>query len=276
MRKVGLIILILINLMGCSRKNDVIYINQKIEMPEMKIHYINIKNGRCTFLELPNGECMLVDCGASSDFPVVYEYLKNLHIKNIDYMIVSENDEYHLGGAIKIINSFSVHEMFVSKRIPNKSLYQNTAGEALRNNCRISNVESGTKILSQNKLNIYAETPDNNEDFSISLIISYGNVKCLLVANFSAKSQNNLATSSGDYLKSDILALPCSEDIHTAFLQKVSPKYAIIQTFNKKTPNKTTLDTMEILGVYALRTDVNGSIVITCNSEDIINIHTER
>lgn len=283
MKKLLLIICVILFLGGCDKNSDIIYMNRKNESQELKLHYLDIKNGRCLFAELPNGEYMLVDSGATEDFPTVYEYLRKLNIKNIDYMIISANDKYHLGGASKILSNFIVHEMFVSKSIPDENLYRNMAGEAVRNNCRISIGEPGTEILSYDRINISIISPVHEnyldyEDFSLSIMLTYGDVNYFLMANCTEKTEKDMIMALGDNLKSDLLSTSCNEEnnISTAFLQSVSPRYSVIQIFNKKIPNKSTLKTMEILGIYVLRTDVNGNIVITSSSKEIININTQR
>jgi len=286
MKKIIIIILSLMLFTGCNVSYDVIRTRKmkNEEHPEMKIHYIDIKKGRCAFVELPNGECLLWDSGSTNDFPIIYEYLRKQEVKNIDYMIISSNDSYHLGGAVKIINSFNVCEMYVSKSIPDEVLYKNTAEEAVRYSCIIHTPEAGTEILSQGNLIVSVITPvnenyNNHEDFSLSLMITYGKVNFLMMGNINNKSENDLVASADEYLDSDLISITCSEQKNvpsTAFLQKTSPRYSIIQVFDKKTPKKSTVDTMEILGSYVLRTDVNGNIVITNNSKEITGIRTER
>lgn len=286
MKKIIFIIISLIFLSGCADRHNMISITKakNEEAPEMKIHYLDIKNGRCAFIELPNGEYMLWDSGSTNDFPVVYEYLRKLGIKNIDYMVISSNDSYHFGGVVKIVNNFNVHEMYVSKSIPDKTLYKNTAEEAIRNSCKIYTAEAGTEILLQGNLAVSIvapinETYDDYKDFSLSMMITYGEVNYLMMGNTGEKTENDLVISAEEYLDSDLLSVSYNEQKNissTAFLQKVGPKYSVIQVFDKKTPKKSTIDTMEILGSYVLRTDVNGNIIISSNSKEITGIRTER
>jgi beta-lactamase superfamily II metal-dependent hydrolase len=120
---------------------------------------------------------------------------------------------------------------------------------------------------------------ENYEDFSLSLMITYGDVNFLMIGCFGEISENDLLKTFGSFIKSDLLSLTCSEERNvptTAFLQKVSSCYSVIQVFDKKLPKKSMINTMEILGSYVLRTDVNGNIKVTCNSKEITGIRTER
>lgn len=286
MKKIfGLLLLFVFVFTACTDDNEVVYIKKQIDedVSEMRVHYLNLENGKCTFFELPNGECMMIDTGATEDFPVVYEYLKNLGIKTVDYIVITSNDSYHLGGAKKIIQNFKVQQIHVSKSIRNKKLYQSTADEAVANRCRIYTEEGGNEILTDKNLNITVAGPiyenyDDSADFSLSVMVSYGNTDFLSEGDCGSKSENDMLESIGKYLKSDVLSVPNSASgltASSAFLQKVSPRYAVIQVFGGNSPQSTVLKTFEALGIYVLRTDVNGNIVITSNSKEIADIKTE-
>ena len=284
MKKIIGIFVLCIFLTSCA--SETIYIRKKSEIKEneLKVHYINLENGKSAIFELPNGECMIVDSGTTEDFPVVFEYLKNLDVKTVDYMVITSNDLYHLGGAKKIIQNFNVHEMYVSKCIRNKKLYDSTANEAVVSKCIIHTAEGGTEILSDDNLSISVASPvneiyNNPEDYSLSVMISYGNINFFVQGDCGVDSENDMYTSIGKYLKSDVLSVSNSASgftSSTSFLQKTAPKYAVVQVYGEKKPEKRILKTLEALGIYALRTDVNGNIIITSNSNAIVNINTER
>ena len=272
---------------ACSNDADVVQIKRvenENEPEKLRAHYLNLQNGKCTLFELPNGECMVVDSGTSEDFPTVYEYIKNLEINNIDYLAITSNDIYHLGGAVKLLQNFNVNNVYVSKRITNKSLYQSMANEAVSSGCNIYIAEGGSEILSDNDLNITVAGPiyenyDKTEDFSLSIIISYGGTEFFSEGDCSIESENDMLAALGKYLKSDVLSVPNSASGHTsstAFLQKVSPRYAVVQVYGEDIPQNTVIKTFETLGIFVLRTDVNGNIVITSDSKSISDIKTER
>ena len=284
MKKLIIILVLCLFLTSCT--SEAIYIKKAEEKDEFpfKAHYIDLENGKSTFFELPNGECMLVDCGTTDDFPKIYEYLKNCDVGIIDYIVITSNDLHHLGGAKKVIQNFTVHEMFVSKCIMNKSLYQSTANEAVSTKCLIHTAEGGTEIYSDDDLNISIVSPINElynkmEDYALSLMISYGSMNFFVEGDCGLNSEIDMCTSIGKYLKSDVLSVANSgADLtsSTDFLQKISPKYAVIQVFGENKPEKRILKVLEALGTYALRTDTNGNIVITSNKNAIVDIKTER
>lgn len=283
MKKIVGILLVLSLLTGCTGRMANVEKSCE-ETKEMEVHYLDLEKGKCSFFKLPNGENMLIDAGISEDFPTIYEYLRNLEVNVIDYLIVSSNDETHLGGAKKIIQNFNVIEMFVSPRIQNSSLYKTTANEAVLNNCKIHIAEGGTEILNCDKLNISITSPifetyENSADFALSAMISYGEVSFFSEGDCTQRSENDMVSAIGEYLDCNVVSLPnCGEGLTTSsdFLQKTTPEYAVIQVFGDRVPRQSMLDVLKTFSIYTLRTDVNGNIKITCNDSSITDIKTDR
>ena len=66
---------------------------------EMRVHYIDVGQGDCILIELPDGKTMLVDggdVGAETEKRVL-RYLNALKIDVIDYLVVTHKDRDHCG-----------------------------------------------------------------------------------------------------------------------------------------------------------------------------------
>ena len=74
----------------------------------LKIHFIDVGQGDCSFIELPDGKTMLIDAGTESNGKKVVKYIKKLGYKKIDYLIASHADGDHVGGLAKVIESLDV------------------------------------------------------------------------------------------------------------------------------------------------------------------------
>ena len=61
------------------------------------VHFIDVGQGDCTFIELPNGKTVLIDGGRSEYSGVVVGYIKNLGYKKIDCIIATHSDADHIG-----------------------------------------------------------------------------------------------------------------------------------------------------------------------------------
>ncbi len=72
----------------------------KISDGELRIHFLDVGQGDATLIELPDGRVMLIDGGNdySSSKKSVMRYLNELHIKEIDHLLVTHTDADHCGG----------------------------------------------------------------------------------------------------------------------------------------------------------------------------------
>lgn len=81
---------------------------------EMRVHYIDVGQGDCIFIELPDGKTMLVDGGGvgAKTEKTVLRYLNALKIDEIDYLLITHADNDHCGsiGEVarmkKILNAY--------------------------------------------------------------------------------------------------------------------------------------------------------------------------
>lgn len=262
---------------GCSENN-------KNQEEFLEVHFLKLDSGKCTLFKLPNNGCIIVDCGTSEDFPKLCEYLRELHVCSVDGLFVTYTDSLHMGGAKKILQSFDVNELYIPKTAINVQMYKNTVAEAANMKCAVKNLCCGMTVMHENRLLVSVVSPieniyDNISDYAVSLMISYGNNTIFVEGDCTTSSENDMIKSFGDYMNSDILALSSSgSDIASspAFLQKISPKYAVIQTFGyeKNEPSKKVLESLRLLDSEILRTDINGNVILKCDGNSI-NVHTD-
>ncbi|MGN0818977.1 MAG: ComEC/Rec2 family competence protein [Christensenellaceae bacterium] len=115
---------------------------------EFEIRFIDCGQAKSIFLLLPNGENMLVDCGEDDSCA---NYLKNLNVSTIDYLVITHSDADHVGGAKQVFEQFNVRYCYRT--------YQHYSG--------LSNLDSGINP----SLNGYAFAEDGSQyyEFLLSL-----------------------------------------------------------------------------------------------------------
>lgn len=280
MKKMSVVLAIVIALImnGCS--NEVVLKN-KIEADEnekTEVHFLRLDEGRCIVSTLANGECIVIDSGSADDFPKVYEYIRNMGINIIDYFVITAADRTHMGGAAKLLQNFQVNDIYISERIINSALYRHTVSAAKEEKCKVNKISGGTEVLSEFGLDITAASPiesnyDDVYDYSISIIISYKNNRFFIEGDCTDKSEYDMLMSFGEYMKSDVFCASKNiEPSSAAFIQKISPDYAVVYKKENDEPDrlKRLKESLEITGACVLRTDVNGSIVFTSDGSNIM------
>ncbi len=92
-----------------SALNDV-FTSQAIAINNdvMKIHFIDVGQGDCIFIEFPDGKNMLIDSGNNGKEDDVIGYLNDLNIKNITLVLATHADADHTGGMKEVFKEFNV------------------------------------------------------------------------------------------------------------------------------------------------------------------------
>ena len=72
---------------------------------ELRIHFLDVGQGDCTLIELPDGKTMLIDGGKDvAAEKSILRYLNALKIDTIDYLVVTHADEDHCGGLAEVLS----------------------------------------------------------------------------------------------------------------------------------------------------------------------------
>lgn len=72
---------------------------------ELRIHFLDVGQGDCTLLELPDGRSLIIDGGDGSEThtAAILRYMNALKIKRPDFMLLTHPDSDHSGGMDRIL-----------------------------------------------------------------------------------------------------------------------------------------------------------------------------
>ena len=96
---------------------------------KMKIHFIDVGQGDCIFVEFPDGKNMLIDSGDNGKENKVISYLNELKVKEITLLIATHADADHTGGMKEVFEEFKIDfclRPFVYYNGENKSRFEDT------------------------------------------------------------------------------------------------------------------------------------------------------
>ncbi len=101
---------------GCLN-DDLPPIKQGEVYKDFSVNFIDVGQGDCIFIRLPDGKNLLIDCGLndvhSQNSKLIIEILKQYSVDKIDYFILTHPDLDHIGNAKDIIVNFSIGTMYV-------------------------------------------------------------------------------------------------------------------------------------------------------------------
>lgn len=108
----------------------IILIIFKIFPKSLKIHFVDVNQGDCTFIVTPTKKTILIDGGGSNleDFDVgkdtLLPYILDRGYTDIDYIMVSHMDQDHVGGLLTIMQEIKVRNVIISKQGENSENFQ--------------------------------------------------------------------------------------------------------------------------------------------------------
>lgn len=289
MKKIIIILVFLVLISGCAKlnldlPNSNSTTNNEFEANEDELiaHFIDVGQGDANFIELPNGDTLLIDAGEAYESDTVINYIENLGYTDIDYIIGSHPHTDHIGGLADIIKTFDVTTIYMPKAVSTSKTYENLLETIKNKGLNIHTGKAGVEVLSEDNLSIEILAPNEEKysslnNYSIVLKITYGNVSFLYTGDAESLSEEEITSD----VSADILKVGHhGSDTSTSdeFLARVNPSYVIISVGANNSYNHPSASTIEKLEKYTnniYRTDINGSIIVRTNGINI-EVETEK
>ena len=239
---------------------------------DLNVHYIDVGQGDSSFVELPNGETILIDAGIPSQGNVVTNYIKNLGYTDIDYVVATHPHNDHIGGLPAVLESFDVGKFYMPNKEHTSDIFMKMLTAVQVNGCKAVYAKSGLSVVDEGNLKVNFVAPVSSgysdlNNYSAVLRISFGKSSFLFTGDAEDVVESELI-SSGQNIKADVLKVGhhCSGYSSTsAFLKKVNPKYAIISVGKNSYghPNVDAMTRIATAGAEVYRTDEVGTIIVT-------------
>jgi competence protein ComEC len=263
-----------------SSKPDDASVTTKAEAPasgaKLTVHYIDVGQGDSEFLELPNGQTMLIDAGNPENGTQIVNYIKELGYNKIDYLIATHPHADHIGGMATVVNSLDIGSVYMPKVSTNTKTFEGLLTAIQNKGLKVNTAKSGVNLLKSGNLNIDIIAPcgtsyDDLNQYSAVLKVTYGANKFLFTGDAGAESEAQItADVSADVLK--VGHHGSSTSTSQAFLNKVNPKYAVIEVGAGNSyghPAAATISKLQNIGATIYRTDKDGTIIFTSDAKTI-------
>lgn len=271
-----------------------------LEEKKLKLYFVDVGQGDCTYLKTPSGKNILIDGGGNRDKEkydvgkkVLLPYLLDRRVKKIDYIMVSHFDADHAQGLEAVIQNIKVKNIIVCKQASDSVLYQEIIKLCKKKNVNIITVKRGKTIKIDKYVHFEILHPgdimldDGKGGLNANAIVTkmYCTIKnktttIMFTGDIEEKAEEELVKIYGDKLKADILKVAHhgSKTSSTAeFLKCVSPKIALIGVGKGNTfghPNSGVLSRLEDINAKIYRTDKLGEITVTI-SKNKTSINTK-
>lgn len=282
--KIALGIILIISIILCAiyiqfnhqnvntKYSDIIINNEKLN-----IFYFNVGQADCTLITI-NNKNMLIDVGQDSDGEYIIEFLKEKDINNLDYLVITHGDIDHSGGAKDIIGHIKIENIFMPQGIIEcEEEYQEIEKLAIQNKIKMPKVEINQKFnLDKANFQIVSVKNDTNckaNDSSIAIRLNYIDTNYLFMGDVTSTVEEEIKCEKADILKAGHHG--SSSSTSTEFLQKISPKYAVISAGNHKKYNHPSDEVIKRLKAFGINgediyiTKNQGTIWVTSDGKNI-------
>lgn len=256
-------------------ENDTIYTTVGLN-DELRVSFIDVGQGDSEFIELPNGETMLIDAGTNETGKNVVDYIKSLGYTSINYVVGTHPHEDHIGGLDDVIKTFDIGSIYMPKITADTKTFEDVLDAAESKNLMINTAKSGVSIMDTEDLSVKFLAPtldsyENTNDYSAVVKVVYGDTSYLFTGDAEEFSENLIT----DDVNADVLKVGhhgSSTSTSTEFLKKVSPSSAVISCGKGNSyghPHSETLQKLADMGTAVYRTDELGTIVSVSDGKTI-------
>ena len=254
-------------------QNDTVYALVGDE-GELRVSFIDVGQGDSEFIELPNGETLLIDAGTNETGADVVNYIESLGYSSIDYVVGTHPHEDHIGGLDDVIRTFDVESVYMPKVTADTKTFEDVLDAVDEKGLTINTAKAGVSLVDGEDLSVKMLAPvldeyDNTNDYSAVIKVAYGDTSFLFTGDAEEYAEDLI---TGD-VSADVLKVGhhgSSTSTGEAFLQRVSPSYAVISCGLGNSYGHPHTETIEKLGgIPVFRTDEMGTIVATSDGSEI-------
>lgn len=244
----------------------------------LSVHYLDVGQGDSEFVQLPNGECMLIDAGDMNYGGEITEQIKSLGYDKIDYLIATHPHADHIGGMSEIIENFEIGEIYMPRATTNTATFEELLNTISDKGLSISTARSETVIEESGGLTMEFLAPcsaeyDDLNNYSAVLKITYNDSSFIFMGDAEDVSENEMLENSYSKLNADVLKVGHHGSKYSTtedFINAVSPEYAVISCGKDNSyghPHNETVKRLTDAGVKLYRTDRLGAVTISTNGD---------
>ncbi|KPI54461.1 beta-lactamase [Clostridioides difficile] len=226
----------------------------------------------CILIEIGD-KVVMIDTGEDKNGEQIVDKLKEKGVNTLDYLILTHLDKDHIGGVDSVLSSVKVKNLIQANYEKDSKQYDEYT-DSLKQagvepvvlkekmNLEINNAKISIQPASKSDY-------ESSNDYSIMTSINYGEHRFLFAGD--AEEKRLAEFISENTLKYDFVKIPHHgryDKLTEAFLESITPEYAVITCSDKKAPDEDVLKILEKLNVKTFLTS-DGDIIINSDSKTL-------
>jgi competence protein ComEC len=256
------------------------------EAGKLVVRFLDIGQGDCQLIQLPDGGTILIDSGDRGK-PTV-ELLRKYGVNEIDLMIASHPHADHIGELRDVLREFKVKEFWDSGFTDNPTkTYTDMLVEIKKQSVKFVAPKQGvTRQFGDVNLEVINPPAnfidDHPNNASIVVRLTYGNKRFLFTGDAEIESWKKMLASDRERLRADVLKSAhhgSSNGTTKEILEAVNPSIYTISCAagnDYHHPHPKVVDLLErSRNIQVYRTDLGGTITAVCDGNSI-EMSTEK
>lgn len=269
MKKLLAVLLCIFVLAGCTSALE----TEKIPVAaghEMRVHFFDVGQGDSILIESPNGKTMLVDGGVKGAGQQVVSYINELGIEKLDVVVATHPDADHIGGLIPVLNSIPIEQFYDSGKVHTSQTFEEMLSLIDSNNIPYNVPKTGDSIALDDELDVKVlnanENASDNNDASIVLKVTYGNISFLLTGDAGVALEKEMLQQN---VKATVLKAGhhgSNTSSSQSFIQAVQPEVTIL-SYGKDNkyghPHAEVVERLQAIGSKIYATAETGTVTVS-------------
>lgn len=265
--------------METSRQESNVEENQQAVAGNLKIAYIDVGQADSIFIILPNGETVLIDAGEQASSDDIIQHIKDSGQNTLDYVIATHPHADHIGGMATVLDAFDVKNIYMPDKVHTSKTFENLIDTIDAKGLSINIAKAGKTIFDYGNIKAAFIAPvgdnySNLNNYSAVVLLTYNDCRFLFMGDAEAEAETEILEAGYDVTANILKVGHHGSDTSSTdtFIKEVAPQYAIISCGAGNSyghPDDITLATLDSFNVDVHRTDTEGTVIATCDGENI-------
>lgn len=242
------------------------------------VSFMDVGQGDSSFIEFPNGKCMLIDASIKDAGENIEEYIKSRGFKKIDYVVATHPHSDHIGGMKYIAENFEIGEVYLTEAVTTTKIFIEFLETIKEKGITVNKAKKGQNFSQGDVLVEFlgpvSDTYEDLNNWSAVVKVTYKDTAFLFTGDVERLAEYELI-NSGQSLKADVLKVAhhgSDSSSSGKFLKAVNPSVCVISCGKNNDyghPHKETLDRLKSVETEIYRTDLNQTVVITSDGVEV-------
>lgn len=236
------------------------------------VHFVDVGQGDAVAINLPDDKLALIDAGPNDERSNLISYLNERVFnfkrnKTIDYLILTHADADHIGGAIKLIEEYSVGTLYMPTIEADTVTYISLSERVNEKHLNVEHYNNEFNLCGKYNFKFFPPLDYTDTNNTCPLIkLEFENKSFLFTGDIETKAEKDYVELYGNELDVDVLKVAHHGSKYSScdeFLAVVTPQYAIVSSGNQYGhPNQETIDRLNNVHANIVRTDTVGNIML--------------